>query len=133
MIARLLAVGLGGFVGALLRYGLSGWVGGRTAGAFPAGTLVVNVLGCLAIGVVSHLVLERGVLAPNTRLFVTVGILGAFTTFSTFGVETIDLLGQGNRGAAFASVAANVLLGLGAVLAGRALAQAIWPGAPLAG
>ena len=133
MIARLVAVGLGGCVGALLRYGLSGWIQRRAAGDFPAGTLAVNVLGCLAIGLISHLAMERGDLAPNTRLFLTVGILGAFTTFSTFGVETIDLLGQGARGVAFASVAANVLLGLGAVLAGRALGQMIWPGAPLAG
>ena len=132
-MTRLLLIGCGGFLGAIARYSLSQWLDGRDASGFPLGTLVVNVLGCILLGYLMVHVERRPGLGPDLQLFLKVGLLGAFTTFSTFGVETIDLLGQGARGVAFASVAANVLLGLGAVLAGRALGQMIWPGAPLAG
>ena len=107
------------------RYGISGWVHRRVEGPFPAGTLAVNVVGCLAIGVLMHLVEDRQLLAPATRLFLMVGILGALTTFSTFGYETVELLRDGETRLAVASMAANVILGIGAVLAGRALVQAV--------
>lgn len=125
-VQRLLAVGAGGFVGALARYGLGGLVHRAYTGAFPLGTFAVNTLGCLAIGVVMTLVEERQLFGSHARIFLTIGLLGAFTTFSTFGHETLRLLRDGSWGAAALNVAANVMLGLAAVAAGSALAR--WGG-----
>ena len=112
-------IGLGGFLGAVLRYGLSGLVHRHAGSAFPMGTLVVNVLGCLAIGVLVALVEERAILGPSTRLFLLIGLLGSFTTFSTFGYETIELLQGGSFKLALLNVGGNLFLGLGAVIVGR--------------
>jgi CrcB protein len=108
---KLLAIGLGGALGALARYGVSGLVQRGTA--FPVGTLAVNVLGCFLIGAL----FER--LGPGARQLVVVGVLGGFTTFSAFGHETLELLRGGETRLALANVAANVVLGVGAVLLGR--------------
>jgi fluoride exporter len=88
-----LVVGIGGFLGALARYGLGGLVH-RIPGTsgFPYGTLVVNLFGCLLIGVVAGLMEGRQMFAPEFRLFALVGILGGFTTFSTFGYENFILI-----------------------------------------
>jgi fluoride exporter len=124
---KLLWVGIGGFVGSVLRYLVAGWVqtGSRSVG-FPFGTLAVNVLGCLAIGGLSYLADARGVLNAETRLLLMVGLLGGFTTFSTFGNETFNLFRDGETMIALANVAANIVLCLAAVWAGRAGAFAIW-------
>jgi CrcB protein len=119
---NLLIVGLGGFLGAILRYGISSLVAARQGPGFPLATLLVNVLGCLAIGALMAL-LEREALTANMRLFLAVGLLGSFTTFSTFGYETIELFRDGDYQPALWSVAANLLLGLVAVLLGRSLVQ----------
>ncbi len=119
-MARLLAIGLGGFVGALCRYGLAGLVQTAAGPRFPAGTLVVNVLGCFAIGALAALVEGRLALSPEWRLFLLVGLLGSFTTFSTFGYETLELLRAGSFPAAALNLGAHVVLGLGAVALGRA-------------
>lgn len=115
-------VGLGGFVGAVLRYGVShvvqGWAGER----FPAGTLVVNVLGCLAIGLLLGVAGRSSELPESVRLLVVVGLLGSFTTFSTFGKETVDLVAQGAPGRALLVVLGNLALGLPAVWLGARLA-----------
>jgi len=118
---QILMVALGGALGAVARYGLSGLVHRWLTGAFPFGTLAVNVVGCLAIGGFLHFVEDRSMLSPTTRLFVAVGILGGFTTFSAFGYETIELLRDGEWWSAFWSVSGNLVLGLGAVWAGRAI------------
>ncbi len=124
---KLLWVGLGGFAGAILRYLVSGWAQGASGSAsFPYGTLAVNVLGCLVIGVLSYLADARGFLSAEARLLIMVGVLGAFTTFSTFGNETLNLLRDGEVLAASLNVTANVVLCLGAVWAGRAGALALW-------
>ncbi len=124
---KLLWVGIGGFAGSVLRYLVAGWVqtGSRSV-AFPFGTLAVNVLGCLAIGGLSYLADARGVLNAETRLLLMVGLLGGFTTFSTFGNETFNLFRDGETMIALANVAANIVLCLAAVWAGRAGAFAIW-------
>jgi len=124
VIREIAIVAAGGAIGAVARYGLSGWLV-RHAAHFPLGTLVVNVLGCLAIGVLMTLSEGRGGVSANAKLFIAVGLLGAFTTFSTFGYETFALVRRGEHLLALASVAGNVLLGLGAVVAGRALARAM--------
>jgi CrcB protein len=124
---NILLIGLGGFAGSVLRYWASGYAQGlsRSLG-FPYGTLAVNVLGCLIIGLLSHLADARGAFSAETRLLVFTGFLGGFTTFSTFGNETLNLLRGGQAGAAAANVLASVALGLGAVWLGRALAYLIW-------
>jgi CrcB protein len=86
-----LYVALGAALGALARYFLGGWVAGATGSAFPWGTLVVNLLGCLVVGLAWG-VAERALWAPPLRTFFFIGVLGAFTTFSTFGLETVNLL-----------------------------------------
>lgn len=111
-------IGIGGGLGALARYGLSGLV--QRGPGFPWGTLAVNALGCLLIGAL----FER--VAADTRVFVVAGVLGGFTTFSAFGHETIELLRGGQTGLAFANVALNVAVGLGAVVLGRAASAMIW-------
>lgn len=98
-------VGFGGLLGTLARYGLAGLVhriGGTSE--FPYGTLMVNLLGCLLIGVLAGLMEGREAFSPEFRVFALVGILGGFTTFSTFGYESFMLL----RDAAFMRVAMNV-------------------------
>ena len=112
------AVGLGGFVGAIARYGLSGLVHGRYAGGFPLGTLVVNVLGCLVIGALLSLVESRPLLHPLAHLFLVMGLLGSFTTFSTLGYETLQLLRDRELATALLNVGANVVFGVGAAWAG---------------
>lgn len=120
---KLACIAVGGALGALARYGLGLWVARRTAeSAIPLGTLAVNVLGCLAIGAVMGLVVGRDALAPTARLFVLVGVLGSFTTFSTFGYETFDLLRHGQVGGALAYAGANAGLGLVGVWLGFAAA-----------
>jgi CrcB protein len=121
---RILLVGLGGFAGAIARYGLGGWVHRSTGSvAFPYGTLVVNVLGCLCIGAISGIAESRGVFGPETRVFLLIGLLGGFTTFSSFGYETLQLLRDGQSVYGLVNVLANVLLGLAAVWFGWALAR----------
>jgi CrcB protein len=115
---KLLYVGLGGFFGAVARYGLSGLVQDRSTGTYPLGTLTVNVLGCLLIGLLMYMVTARQLLSPQTRLFLMIGLLGSFTTFSTVGYETFHYLRLERLGLALANVGANILLGLAAVAAG---------------
>jgi CrcB protein len=118
---RILLIGCGGFLGSAARYLLSGLVQERAGLAFPAGTLCVNVLGCLAIGALSEAAETRGAFSPDTRAFLMVGILGGFTTFSAFGNETINMMREGDRALAGLNVLSQVTLGLGAVWAGRAV------------
>jgi fluoride exporter len=127
MSRLLLFVGVGGFAGATVRYVLSGYVQQATrSAAFPFGTLAVNVLGCFVIGLLSKLVESHGLFTADARALVLPGFLGGFTTFSTFGNETMNLFRDAELPFALANVAANVVLGLGAVWAGRTVAALIW-------
>jgi CrcB protein len=119
-MGNVLVVGLGGFLGSALRYTLARLLYTRAPG-FPLGTLAVNVLGCLAIGLVLGALDARADAHPWWRLFLAAGVLGGFTTFSAFGYETVELLRAARYGSAFVSVVGNVGLGLLAVVAGRAL------------
>ncbi|HKS16621.1 MAG TPA: fluoride efflux transporter CrcB [Planctomycetota bacterium] len=116
-----LLVGIGGSLGAMARYGLSGLVHKHLGSSFPYGTLVVNFVGCLAIGCVLYLVEDRALLGVQARLFAAVGIIGGFTTFSAFGHETLQLLRDGRFGAACLNVGCSVVLGLFAVWLGRTM------------
>lgn len=111
-------VGLGGMLGALLRYGVGLALQSWHEGPFPAATLTVNALGCLALGYLLGNHASDPRVSEGMRLFVGVGLLGAFTTFSTFGVETVNLVRDGNLPLALASVGLNLGLGFAAVLVG---------------
>ncbi len=121
----LVAIGVAGAIGALARYGVSlaalRWLGND----FPYGTLYVNLIGCFLLGIIVELTMEDRSLAPQTRVIVGTGFLGAFTTFSTFGVDTYRAMEAGAWGLAASNVAINVIGGLALVAAGVALASAI--------
>ena len=124
---KYLFVGTGGFVGAVLRYWVSSTVQQLSNSAlFPVGTLIVNVLGCLVIGFLSELAEEHGLFTAEARAFVFIGVLGGFTTFSTFGNETMNLLRNGQDTLALGNAAGHLILGLGGVWLGRTLAYMIW-------
>ncbi len=122
---QLAAIAGAGAVGALMRFWLVGWVYGLFGRDFPYGTLAVNVIGCLAMGISFVLLVERLGSAPEWRALVMIGFLGAFTTFSTFSLETLQLIEGGELGRALANVVASLILCLGAtwigILAGRQL------------
>ena len=117
---NLLAVGLGGFLGAIARYTVGGFVDSRFNTRFPWGTLAVNLLGCLLIGAILGWVSTREASSRTTELFLVTGVLGSLTTFSTFGHDTVELLRQGALGPAAGNVALNVIVGLTAVALGLA-------------
>ena len=121
---RALLVGLGGFLGTVLRYGLGGLIGRWKAGwTFPLETLVINVVGCLVLGLLAGLSESRGIFAGTTRAFLFIGVLGGFTTFSTFGYETFQLLRDGQWPAAGLSTLLQLGLGVGGVWLGHALSK----------
>ena len=122
-MGQLLAVGLGGFVGAITRYGIGGGVHRLYGDRFPMGTLVVNVLGCLLIGMLMSLFEERQLFSPSARLFLSIGFLGSLTTFSTMGYETVQYLRDSAIVPALLNVLANAVLGIGAVLLGRLIVR----------
>jgi CrcB protein len=114
-------VALGGALGALARYGVYVWVHGWAGSRFPWGTFVVNAVGCLLIGFTVR-VLDGVVWGAEGRAFLTVGLLGGFTTFSTFGYETLAMIESGDGVRAALYVLGSVGVGVTAVLAGIALA-----------
>ena len=115
-------VGSGGFIGALARYGLSGLVHRQVPFAtFPYGTMAVNLLGCCAIGVIAGLAESRQLFGPEFRTFALIGVLGGFTTFSTFGYETFAMLRDAEYLRVAANVGVHVVLGLALVWLGYAL------------
>jgi fluoride exporter len=119
-----LLVGAGGFLGSMARFLLGGWVHRRLpALAFPAGTLAVNLVGCLMIGLIGGLAESRGVLGARARLFLLLGLLGGFTTFSSFAWETLALARDGELAYLAANVVISVVGGLAAAWAGLALGR----------
>jgi CrcB protein len=124
-MAHLLIVGVGGMLGSMLRYWLSGVAQQSFPGTFPVGTLTVNALGCLAIGAFLSLAEYRQWFSLEIRIFVTVGILGGFTTFSAFGYETFALLRDRQFLSALLNVTANVVIGVASVTLGWIVAKAI--------
>jgi CrcB protein len=122
-VLRLLLVGLAGLAGTLCRYWLSGAVARRYGEAFPAGTLAVNLLGCFAAGLLFQLMQVRYDFGETARAAVFVGLLGGFTTFSSYGLQTFELLRDGRVGVAALNVVASNVLGVLMVCAGYALAK----------
>ncbi len=122
---RITLVGLAGLAGTLLRYWLSGAVARRYGEAFPAGTLAVNLSGCFAAGLLFHLMQERQVFSETARAAVFVGLLGGFTTFSAYELQTFTLLREGRVGTAAVNVVASNVAGLLLVWAGYASARVL--------
>jgi len=115
-------VGSGGFLGAIARYGISGLVQRRfSLSTFPYGTLAVNLLGCLAIGAITGLVDSRKLFGPEFRSFALIGILGGFTTFSTFSYETFAMIRDEEYLRVTVNIGSHVILGLAFVWLGYAL------------
>ena len=124
---KALFVGLGGFIGSVSRYLLGGYVQQLSKSVdFPYGTLAVNLVGCFVIGLLSQLAEARGVFTSETRALVFIGILGGFTTFSSFGNETLNLFRDGQTWIALGNIGANVVLGLALVWLGRNIAYSFW-------
>lgn len=119
----IILLGAAGALGALSRYALGEAVQRWTGNSFPYGTLVINVLGCLIIGYFMQFALTTDIISPDMRLLVTIGFLGAFTTFSTFSYETAKLLEGGQHTSVILNIATNVGLGLVAIWLGTLLAR----------
>ncbi|MBD48596.1 MAG: fluoride efflux transporter CrcB [Dehalococcoidia bacterium] len=115
-------IGIGGFLGSIFRYGLTKWVDELTKHqSFPSGTVAVNVLGCLVIGVAIAFFESRQILNSNLRSLIIIGILGGFTTFSTFSLQNFELMKNGESLAALANIGLSVCLGLTAVYVGYSI------------
>ena len=124
---NILLVAFGGAFGSVSRYLLGTWIQSVSKSIdFPFGTLTVNLIGCFVIGFLSQLAEARGVFVSEARAFIFIGILGGFTTFSSFGNDTINLLRDGETFNALANVGANVILGLALVWLGRTVAFWTW-------
>ena len=120
---NVLMVGLGGFLGAILRYAMGGALGRLKGGwMFPLETLLINLLGCVAIGILAGLSESRGLFSDATRVFLFLGLLGGFTTFSAYGYESFQLMRDGRWADAAISTGLQVALGIGGVWAGHAVA-----------
>lgn len=118
-VLMVLLVGTGGFFGAAMRYLIGSWVNDLNRGTwFPYGTVTVNLVGCLAIGIVAGLAEHREMFGAEARAFILIGLLGGFTTFSAFGHETMLLARNGDATAALANIALQVGFGLTAVWVG---------------
>lgn len=118
----LLAVAACGALGALTRYAVGVWLSG-IGGSFPLATFVVNIAGCFLLGFLFFAPTSFGSLSPEMRTAIATGFLGALTTFSTFSVESFDLIGKGNVGMAIINLAGSIVVGLLAVWLGQCAAS----------
>jgi fluoride exporter len=122
-MTKWLLIAAGGAFGSVMRYALQGWVQRAVNGSFPIGTLVVNMIGCLVIGFLTALFTGPVLIREEYRIGLTVGILGGFTTFSTFGLESFALMNAGQFGFAALNITLSCGLGLFAVWAGFRVAE----------
>ena len=126
-MTNIFLVGIGGFIGSVLRYLVSGAVQQSMKRMdFPFGTLAVNLLGCFIIGILAQYGEVRGAFSNESRAFIFFGLLGGFTTFSSFGNDTVNLVRESFVMNALANVGTNVALGLLAVWLGRTISYLIW-------
>jgi CrcB protein len=124
-LLKYLAVGVGGFIGAIARFWLGSYIGGRMGTRFPYGTFVINISGSFLIGLILTVLSERTHLSPNWRYLIPIGFIGAYTTFSTFEYETLRTIQDGQFFIASLNVVLSVVVGFaavwGGVIAGRAI------------
>ncbi len=123
-LSLLLAIGIGGFIGAVFRFLISGWIQKLFPLLFPVGTLSVNVIGSFIIGFA--VLYFENVIAPHQKALVVTGLLGALTTFSTFSLETVTMLQGGLWVRAFSNVALNAILCIAATITGMMLFKRIY-------
>jgi CrcB protein len=122
---RTILIGVAGLTGTLLRYWLSGLVARHYGETFPWGTTSVNMIGCLVTGAVFYLTEERFLVSPTLRTVILIGLIGGFTTFSSYGLQTFTLLRDGEFGLATLNVGVSNLFGLFMIWAGYALARVL--------
>jgi CrcB protein len=122
---NILFIGIGGFLGAISRYGVALWIGQRWGRSFPLGTFMINISGSFLIGLLMSLFTERFMVNPQWRLLFVVGFLGAYTTFSTFEYETGTLLKDGEWMIAMLNVLLSVIVGFVALKVGEMIAKSI--------
>ena len=120
---RILLIAIFGAAGTLARYGLQGIGQVRAGGAFPYGTLLINLTGCFLLALIGQFTLNRMLISPDWRMAITVGFFGGYTTFSSFGWETAKMLEDGEWMRATTYVAASVFVGLFLSIAGIRLAN----------
>jgi len=118
-------VGIGGFAGAIARFWLGSYIGGRMGSRFPYGTFVINISGSFLIGLILTLLAEKTHWSPNWRYLIPIGFIGAYTTFSTFEYETLRTVQDGQFLISFLNITLSVVVGFVAVWAGVAAARAI--------
>lgn len=128
ILNRYVLVMAGGALGSLCRYAVQGWAQKAVYGSFPVGTLLVNVIGCFLIGVLNMLFTGPIAIPVEYRVGVLVGLLGGFTTFSSFGWETFALANDGQSLSALTNVLASVGLGMAAVWLGYRIAERLYGG-----
>lgn len=120
---NIIYVGFGGFIGASLRYLISQYTPYLFGTKLPYGTLIVNVIGGLLIGLIMELSLTTDAISPELRIFLTTGIMGGLTTFSTFSYETVNLFSNGSFILGTLNICLNLFLSLGGVLLGKFIVQ----------
>jgi CrcB protein len=118
-------IAVGGAIGSVLRYALQGWVQRLSAGSFPVGTLAVNATGCLVLGLLSGYFAGPHLVREEYRVGLTVGVLGGFTTFSTFGLESFNLANDGEFRLALLNMLLSCGVGFAAVWVGYRLAERV--------
>lgn len=121
----IILVALGGALGAVSRYLVGNIVGKSLGSAWPYGTFIINILGCFCMGLFMTLIVSREMLPPAARLFLCVGLLGGFTTFSSFGYEALNLFTKGEMMPGLVYAGGSLLLGLAAAAAGVGLGKAL--------
>ena len=119
-------VGCGGFIGAALRYLISLWATKGIGPGFPFGTLIVNILGAIIIGFVTEMSLRTNVVSPTAKTFITTGMMGGLTTFSTFSLETMTIFSHGNIGLGSLNIILNLGLSLVGVVIGQFIAKVLF-------
>ncbi len=122
---RVLLVGVAGLVGTLARFGLSGWADQKWGSTFPVGTLLVNLTGCLVAGFLFNTLQDKYLVDPVVRTSVLVGLLGGFTTFSSFGLQTFTLFRDGKVFLGVTDIVLSNVAGLACVWAGYSLSRAL--------
>ncbi len=123
-MSKLLLIGLGGAIGAVVRYVFSGIDYKFSGGVFPVSTIVVNLLGSLVIGFLWGM-FEMVAVSSNVRMFIFIGILGGFTTFSTFALENFNLIRDGEHSIALVNIILSNVLGIGFVFLGYGLSKLV--------
>jgi CrcB protein len=123
-LQKIIYVGIGGFIGASIRYIITIQSAKMINSNIPLGTLIVNVVGGFLIGMITELSMSTDLISPDLKLFLTTGIMGGLTTFSTFSIETISLINDGKYLLGVSNILLNVFLSLGGVVLAKLLCEA---------